>query len=177
MKTLNKNSILITICAMLMLCCFTLVGCGETPTSDHDKYLSEGFTAVCSVEYKYDRYNDFPYSETLHSIYQYQYESTEITKEEYDSSDLEYRYLEKESNMNAEKNPYYFNQYSGIKYKTSINTTSDPNETKYYIRELKSYTENFVYVKVHDDDSLEIIDTDNSHIRITPSFYKIEYFK
>lgn len=176
MKTLNKNAILMTICAMLMVCCFVFVGCGETSTSEDDKHITDGFAAVCSIEYKYDRYNSSPYTATLHSIYQYQYDLTEITKEEFDNSNLEIGTLNYEDNMSVNKTPVYFNQNSGIEYKFSTNTSSDPNATQYYIGTLTAYTEAYIYVKPHSDGSLEIIDINNNHYRITTSFYKIEYF-
>lgn len=147
---------------MILSFSFLFTGCGGN--YNKNEYEKKGFIAVCSVEYWTG--NNFL---ILNSKYSVEFETEEISAEKYVS--LNYQELPMSNsayNMTDDKQtPFIKNAI--------FKRRSTPD---YFLFKVTNVIEKYIYIKVIDDNKIEIIDTYNSeNFLINTPYYNILYFK
>ena len=169
MKSISfKKLSLILLCGLIMLGSLLLVGCNENEQS----YEEQGFVAVCRVNYISKMYVTSEYRDTmttLNSNYEFTYESQEITEDEYNNLDCDVKNFPG-TNMSNDKSISF---ETGKIYKYSRSYSSG---TYYYTWSISAIKEYYLYIKILNENTFELIDTDGSHSVINTSYFEIEYF-
>lgn len=155
------------LCGLLISCSLLFMGCGSKQPDAIDRYSQQGYTAVCSVTYfQYETGSVPSRITTLNSYFALSFDYDKISLEEYNNSSLEYYNINSNNiEMDAKKQVYKIGQ----KFKTQ-------NYSEYYLLTLTKIEEHYVFIKILDNDCLEIIDTLENHYIIKTSYFKIDFF-
>ena len=186
MKSISfKKLSLVLLCGLIMLGSLLLVGCNESEQS----YEEQGFVAVCEIEYQTD--SSF---KTLQSIYEISYTVEEIPATEFEqansirlfSTPYEgsqtikcYMNSNREIAISSGGIDSFSSQVSNgdIEFFIYENLTPDTdNEIRYYKRSVTNVDVNYIYVKILEENKIEIIDTDNERYIVNTPYYRINYF-
>lgn len=164
MKSLSiKKVSLIVLCGLMLLCSVLLFGCNQ---SNENPYEEQGFTAVRSVEYSYES-GSSEYLRTINATYLFSFNRQNITEDEYNSSMLETCYPDFYGNIPSDNTITIFEIGKSYKFSDGIN---------FHIYTITGLTKECPYIKILDNNNLELIDKDGSHHIIKTTYYNIEYF-
>ena len=188
MKSISfKKLSLVLLCGLIILGSLLLVGCNESEQS----YEEQGFVAVCEVEYQTN--SDI---KLLRSFYEISYTVEEISATELGQVN---------SVNNLSIPPYEGNKTikcymdsnkeiailsGGIDSFSSQVSNGDvdffsygylppdtDNEIRYYYkRTVTNVDVNYIYVKILEENKIEIINDDNERFIVNTPFYSINYF-
>ena len=168
-----------------MLSSLLLVGC-----NDEQSYEEQGFVAVCEVEYQTNSN-----LELLRSFYEISYTVEEISATElgqvnsvnslsippYEGSQTIKCYMDsnKEIAILSGGIDSFSSQVSNgdVDFFSYGSLTPDTdNEIRYYKRTVTNVDVNYIYVKILEENKIEVINADNERFIINTPFYSINYF-
>ena len=141
---------------------------------------SGGFKTVCMVSYTTSGKTKVEKSREV-----FRYESTLITKEEYDASPVDKRVTSKRETWTKDLSPSFKipkDKKGKLSYLVEIEPyeeyykISSPNGTRYYKNEYKSHYYYFFQVKVINDETIEIKRSSGKTTKFIVTSYSITYF-
>jgi len=162
---MKKLRLTLVCCLLVLSSCFIFAGCNE---SEVEKYAKQGYTAVCSIKYN----GASSSTTTLHSYFKIEYDDVKvITYDEYvqlNYEDCPFDGSYRDITMSPDKKYPYT---AGKMYKSFLPTN------RCYSLKIAAIEERYVYVKILNDNTLDIITGDRIHYAIKPTSYEIVYFK
>ncbi len=181
-----RKTLAIVLCSFMLACSTLLCACGgKNDRGKLNDYEKQGYTAVCKLEYceklESTSSSTFTTIRELYSYYTFEIENKQtLTHEEYLELDEKYKHIyvnNSETNygfnfeMEKAQNDYY-NFLTDLRVGDLVKYNSD----QYHTAKIKSKKEVYVYVKILNNNLLDIIDLYNQrHFLILTDSFKITY--